>query len=145
MSDPKELISEAMALCDGIYNADCYAKYDLLRYQIVLKKLEEQGVEVTEIKTLKFNLPEERVEATEPVVCLSCHGVPRRVEDGIVVSSDRTVYRLCEDDIIGVAEQRGVKLTEDQLDEVARYVEKGYDPDGNWEMVIKMALDEVGG
>ncbi|KKK63280.1 hypothetical protein LCGC14_2995870 [marine sediment metagenome] len=65
----------------------------------------------------------------------------REVVDGIVVASDRTVYRLSETDILDVAEKRGRKLTEEEMDAVARYLDKGYDPDGDWVTVIEDALD----
>lgn len=73
----------------------------------------------------------------------TCYQMPRTVENGIVKASNRTVYRLCEDDILGVAGQKGIKLTEEQLDQVSRLVDKGIDPDGHWVEVIEMALEEI--
>ena len=70
--------------------------------------------------------------------------MPRRVRKGIVLSSNRTVHRISEDDILGVAREKGIKLTEDDLATVSKYVERGYDPDGHWVEVIEMALEESG-
>lgn len=67
----------------------------------------------------------------------------RSIEDGIVKFSNRTVYRICEGDILDTAEQRGLQLTEDQLADIAHYVENGLDPDGHWCEVINMAIDET--
>jgi len=91
---------------------------------------------------------EEAIENTEPVHCPCCDTIitqPARVfEDGKVVSSIKKIYMLMEQDIVDTATRYGVQLTEDQIEDVARYVDKGYDPVGNWETVIEMALDEIG-
>jgi hypothetical protein len=58
----KKLMDEATVLCDTIFNSECYGVHDCVRYQAVLSELEERGVAVHEVKTLSFELPEERTE-----------------------------------------------------------------------------------
>ena len=52
---------------------------------------------------------------------------------------------MCEDDILAVARDKGIHLTEEQLDDVARYVEEGLSAVCGWFMVVEMALSEVVG
>jgi len=67
----------------------------------------------------------------------------RKIEGGIVVSSDRTVYSISEADILTVAEQEGVTLTEERMDTMTRLVEKGISGQLDWARVVEMALEEL--
>ena len=68
----------------------------------------------------------------------------RRIQNGKVAKSDRTVWRLSEDDIIDVARERGALLTEVQLDVVSEYVDKHFAPNGEWHEAIDAGLDSIG-
>ncbi|NQT48669.1 MAG: hypothetical protein HQ578_06805 [Chloroflexi bacterium] len=50
---------------------------------------------------------------------------------------------MCEDDIRAVAHDRGIQLSERQMDDMAKYVERGLSAVCNWFMVVEMALSEV--
>jgi hypothetical protein len=54
------------------------------------------------------------------------------------------MYLLTEEDVLLTAERYGLKFTEEQMDHITRYVDKGYDPVGNWEETIIMAFEEEG-
>jgi len=71
--------------------------------------------------------------------------MPRKKRKRVVVRSNRIVWHMCEDDILTVARNRGIHLTEEQLDVVARYVEEGLSAVCNWFMVVEIALSEVAG
>lgn len=73
----------------------------------------------------------------------TCYGMPRKRGDGIVLQSNRTVWRICEDDILEIAKGRGLELTESQLETVAEYVSDGLSAVCDWASVVDMALDEV--
>jgi len=73
-----------------------------------------------------------------------CYRGPRVVDaEGFVVESERTIYLFSEADILSVAEERGLKLTEPQLDALHKYCDNGYDPDGRWHDVVEIALDNA--
>ena len=74
-----------------------------------------------------------------------CYEMPRKKKKRIVVQSNRTVWHMCEDDILAVARDRGIQLTEEQLEDVAKYVEEGLSAVCNWFKVVEMALSEVVG
>jgi len=67
----------------------------------------------------------------------------RPVKD--VASSNQVIWSICEDDIRAMAHDRGVRLTDDQMDTIAGYVERGLSAVCNWFMVVDMAFDEVVG
>lgn len=48
----KELKERAEALCDSIYNLECFGTRDLIMYDATLAELESRGYEVTERKVL---------------------------------------------------------------------------------------------
>jgi len=64
-------------------------------------------------------------------------------QDRVVVRSNRVIWSICEGDVLAVARERGIQLTEDQLDDAARYVEKGLSAVCNWFMLLEMVLNEV--
>ncbi|RLC95171.1 MAG: hypothetical protein DRI40_06415 [Chloroflexi bacterium] len=55
----------------------------------------------------------------------------------------RVIWSICEDDIVAMARERGIELTEEQLDATAKYVKKSLDAVCNWFMVVDMALNEA--
>lgn len=68
----------------------------------------------------------------------------RKIRGGKVASSNRTVWRISEDDIIAAARKRGGILTEEELDSVSCYVDKHFSPNGEWFDVIDMGLTSIG-
>lgn len=74
-------------------------------------------------------------------VC-NCYRQPRVVDNGTVVSSNRTVYRLSEDDVLLMAQGKGVVLTEDQLTQACKIVEFGMSESG-WDEVVGIAVEEA--
>jgi hypothetical protein len=108
----------------------------------------ENGEELVALQDLS-KIFEEALEKPPVIECTCCgNGALNsgRVYDekGFVVSSFEKMYLLTEEDVLNTAERYGVKLTGEQMDHVARYVDKGYDPIGNWEETIQMALEEEG-
>jgi len=61
----------------------------------------------------------------------------------MVIPPNRIIWSICEDDILAVAHDKGIQLTERQLDDVARYVESGLSAVCNWFMLVEMALNEA--
>ena len=61
----------------------------------------------------------------------------------MVARSNRIIWSMCEDDIRAVAHDRGIQLSERQMDDMAQYVERGLSAVCNWFMVVEMALSEV--
>jgi hypothetical protein len=66
-------------------------------------------------------------------------------ETRAVTHSNRIIWSICENDVLAVAREKGIQMTEDQLSSTARYVEKGLSAVCNWFMLVEMALDEVVG
>lgn len=64
-------------------------------------------------------------------------------QDRMVIPPNRIIWSICEDDILAVARDKGIQLTERQLDDVARYVEGGLSAVCNWFMLVEMALNEA--
>lgn len=64
-------------------------------------------------------------------------------EDGISLRPNGIIWSICEKDVLELASEKGIHLTEQQLDDVAKYVERGLSAVCNWFMVVEMALDEV--
>lgn len=50
----KELKEQAKALCDSIYNLECFGTRDLILYDATLAELESRGYEVIERRVLKI-------------------------------------------------------------------------------------------
>jgi len=61
----------------------------------------------------------------------------------MVIPPNRIIWSICEDDILAVARDKGIQLTERQLDDVAKYVESGLSAVCNWFMLVEMALNEA--
>lgn len=64
-------------------------------------------------------------------------------ESKAVTRQNRVIWSICEDDVLSIARNRGLELTEPQLDYVARYVERGLSAVCNWFMLVEMGLDEA--
>jgi len=64
-------------------------------------------------------------------------------ESKAVTRPNRVIWSICEDDVLSIARNRGLELTEPQLDYVARYVERGLSAVCNWFMLVEMGLDEA--
>lgn len=74
-------------------------------------------------------------------VC-NCYRQPRTLDNGAVVSSNRTVYRLSEDDVLLIAQDKGIVLTEDQLAQACKIVDFGMGESG-WDNIVAIAIAEV--
>lgn len=61
----------------------------------------------------------------------------------MVVPPNRIIWSICEDDVLAVARDKGIQLTEQQLNDVAKYVEGGLSAVCNWFMLVEMALNEA--
>ena len=85
-----------------------------------------------------------RLMLASPCPSSFCHSRPRIVEDGYVKMSYRMLYQITEEDILLVAEEVGVKLTEEQMDSLARRIVDGFDPEGNWREAVEDAMSESG-
>lgn len=72
-----------------------------------------------------------------------CYTQPRTLdENGVFVEdSNRTLYRVSEDDVLAHAQMRGIRLTEDELNYIEKGIEAGLSSGAD--VVIDTALDEI--
>lgn len=73
----------------------------------------------------------------------SCRQIHCEQQDRMVMLPNRIIWSICEDDVLAVAHDKGIQLTEQQLDDVAKYVESGLSAICNWFMLVEMALNEA--
>ncbi len=74
---------------------------------------------------------------------IDTHDTGTTIESGKLDRPNRIIWSICEDDIRSIAGDRGIVLTETQLDYVARYVERSLSAVCNWFMLVEMGLDEA--
>lgn len=61
----------------------------------------------------------------------------------MVMPPNRIIWSICEGDVLAIAHDKGIQLTEQQLNDVAKYVESGLSAVCNWFMLVEMALNEA--
>ena len=65
--------------------------------------------------------------------------------NSMIARPNRIIWSICEDDIRAAARDRGIRPSEQQMDDIARYIERGLSAVCNWFMVVDMAFHEVVG
>jgi hypothetical protein len=68
---------------------------------------------------------------------------PREIKDGKVISSNRLIWYLSETDILDVAAEDDILLSEAQLDSILSFIVKKYSSNGEWHDIIEEALEKV--